>query len=154
MPNWCSNRVDVYSENKTDLQKVLDIFNNKQSVFGKVIPEPNWKTIPNEKGELPKLEQMKNPEGSIAWETYNFPDGKNDDRWYDWRLENWDTKWDVHEVDIEEERWKDELESFTAEFQTAWAPPEGICARLRQLFPNVSISWFYDAPGCQVAGYL
>ena len=37
---------------------------------------PDFKTIPNEKGELPKLEQMKNPDGSILWETYNFPDGK------------------------------------------------------------------------------
>ena len=159
MPNWCSNRVDVYSENKTDLQKVLDIFSNKESVFGQVIPEPNWKTIPNKKGELPKLEQMKNPDGSIAWETYNFPDGKNDDRWYDWRNSNWDTKWDVAgNVEVEEERWgadgNDELEAFTANFTTAWAPPEAICMRLRQLFPNVTISWFYDEPGCQVAGYL
>ena len=27
-----------------------------------------------------------------------FPDGKNDDRWYHWCVENWDTKWDdMHE---------------------------------------------------------
>ena len=53
MPNWCRNRVDVYSENKTDLQKVLDIFRNKESVFGQIIPEPNWMEIPYN-GELPQ----------------------------------------------------------------------------------------------------
>ena len=30
------------------------------------------------------------------WETYNFPDGKNDDRWYHWNIQNWGTKWDVN----------------------------------------------------------
>ena len=104
MPNWCSNRVDVYSENKTDLEKVLNIFQDKKSVFGKVIPEPKWDVA-----------------GS---------------------------------VEVEKEEWKGELESFTANFSTAWSPPEGICMRLRQLFPNVSISWFYDEPGMQTAGYL
>ena len=148
MPNWCQNRVDVYSENKTDLQKVLDIFSDEESVFGKVIPEPNWKTIKNEDGELPVDRESPYPP--------QFPkSGKTDDRWYNWRNANWDTKWDVAgNVEIEEERWKDELEGFTAEFQTAWAPPEGICMRLRQLFPKVSISWFYDEPGMEVAGYL
>ena len=53
MPNWCRNRVDFYSENKEDLKKVLDIFSNKESVFGQIIPEPDWKTTPNKDGELP-----------------------------------------------------------------------------------------------------
>ena len=158
MPNWCSNRVDVYSENKADLQKVLDIFNNK-NVFNQIIPEPNWSKI-HFKGELPKVREMKSPNGETFGTVTEFADGTQDTRWYDWRLQNWDTKWDVHEVDIEEERWKSddgdelELESFTAEFQTAWSPPEAICRRLRDMFPKVSISWFYDEPGCQVAGYL
>ena len=33
--------------------------------------------------------------GRVVWETYNFPDGTNDDRWYHWCIENWGTKWDV-----------------------------------------------------------
>ena len=148
MPNWCKNRVDFYSENKEDLKKILDIFSNKESVFGQIIPEPDWKTTPNKDGELPVDRESPYPP--------HFPEsGITDDRWYNWRNANWDTKWDVSQsVEIEEERWKDELESFTAEFQTAWSPPEAICMRLRQMFPNVTISWFYDEPGMQTAGYL
>ena len=156
MPNWCHNRVDVYSENKTDLQKVLDIFNNK-NVFAQIIPEPDWSKIPYN-GELPQKKQLKNPNGEVFTTVTEFSDGTQDTRWYDWRLQNWDTKWDAGDVDIEEERWgadgNDELESFQATFDTAWSPPEGICVRLREMFPNVSISWFYDEPGCQEAGYL
>ena len=154
MPNWCRNRVDVYSENKTDLQKVLDIFEDKKSVFGRVIQEPDWMNIPF-KGELPKKVEMKSPNGKVVTIVTQFADGSQDTRWYDWRNQHWDTKWDVAgSVEVEKEEWEGELECFTANFSTAWAPPEGVCIRLRQMFPNVSISWFYDEPGCQVAGYL
>ena len=79
MPNWCRNRVDVYSENKTDLQKVLGIFQDKKSVFGKVIPEPNWLEIPF-KGELPKQREMKSPNGEVFTTVTEFSDGIQDTR--------------------------------------------------------------------------
>ena len=154
MPNWCTNRVNVYSENKKDLQKVFDIFADEKSVFGKVIPEPDWKKIPVD-GEYPKEVEMKNPNGEVFAVVSEWSNGRQDDRWYDWRNQNWGTKWDVAgNVDIEKEEWEDEIESFEANFETAWAPPEGVCMRLRQLFPDVHISWFYDEPGNECAGYL
>ncbi len=58
MPNWCSNRVTVYSrgENVTkDIQRIREIFESKDTVFGKIIPSPDWKNTPNKNGELPKL---------------------------------------------------------------------------------------------------
>ena len=148
MPNWCKNRVDFYSENTKDLEKILNIFSNKESIFGQIIPEPDWKTTPNDKGELP----FKDPSEPMF--PPKFPDGTVDDRWYMWRVANWDTKWDACDVDIEEERYEDELESFQAEFDTAWSPPEAICHALRDKFPDMCISWFFDEPGMEVAGYL
>jgi len=101
-----------------------------------------------------KKREMKSPNGEVFTTVTEFADGTQDTRWYDWRLQNWDTKWDAGDVNIEEQTWEDELESFQATFNTAWSPPEAVCCRLRDLFPNVSISWFYDEPGCQFAGYL
>ena len=150
MPNWCRNRVDVYSENKTDLQKVLDIFNNK-NVFAQIIPEPNWAKIPF-KGELPKKREMRAPNGDIVTIVTEFSDGTQDTRWYDWRTSHWDTKWDINEKDVE---WCDEEGDYvTFSFDTAWAPPEGVVRELRDKYPDVSISWFYDEPGMEFAGYL
>ena len=147
MPNWCRNRVDVYSENKTDLQKVLDIFNNK-NVFAQIIPEPNWAKIPF-KGELPKVREMKSPNGKVVTTVTEFSDGTQDTRWYDWRLENWDTKWepDMHEIVYED------TEILAITFNTAWSPPEGVITKLREKFPDVSFQCFYDEPGCEIAGY-
>ena len=64
-------------------------------------------------------------------------------------MNNWGTKWEVGEVDCEHDE-----ETLECEFQTAWSPAEGIYQALREQFPDVSISWFWDEPGMQQAGYL
>ena len=150
MPNWCYNRITVYGNEQTEkIKEVEKIFESK-TPFNDIFPQPDWKNTPNEKGELPKLEQHKNPKtGEIIFETYNFPDGTNDDRWYSWRLDNWDTKWEASEVEIE----LDDSEILRVTFDTAWSPPEGVMTKLREKFPDVSFQCFYDEPGCESAGY-
>ena len=147
MPNWCHNRVTAYG-NEDKIEKVKEIFESK-TPFNDIFPQPDWKTTPNKFGELPKLEQHKGKDGEVIFETYNFPDGKNDDRWYSWRLDNWDTKWEASEVEFE----CDDSEILTVTFDTAWSPPEGVITKLREKFPDVSFQCFYDEPGCESAGY-
>ena len=152
MPNWCRNRVTVFGKEE-DISKISDIFSDTKSIFNRIIQSPDWKRLPNEKGEFPKLEQMKNPKtGEVMWETYNFPDGKNDDRWYHWNIQNWGTKWDVTADSVEIEL--EDSEMLEVSFDTAWSPPEPICKRLREMFPESSFSWFYNEPGMEFAGYL
>ena len=83
--------------NTEKIKEVEKIFESK-TPFNDIFPMPDLRQSPNENGELPKLEQMKNPDGAILWETYNFPDGKNDDRWYHWCVENWDD--DMHGIEV------------------------------------------------------
>ena len=151
MPNHCHNRVSFYSDDTTAILKLYNIFENgtnpktKETVFGAFIPEPDWKTTPNAKGELPiqpDKDSMYPPQ---------FPDGKTDDRWYNWRNQNWGTKWDCYDLTIDE----DELPNgFIAEFNTAWSPPEEICHAVKEQFDDLCVSWFFDEPGMEVAGYL
>ena len=149
MPNWCYNRITVYGNEQTEkIKEVEKIFESK-TPFNDIFPQPDWKNTPNEKGELPIYEEMKHPDGSVAWATYNFPDGKNDDRWYSWRLDNWDTKWEASQVEIE----LDDSEILRVTFDTAWSPPEGVMTKLREKFPDVSFQCFYDEPGMESAGY-
>ena len=151
MPNWCYNRIDVYGEEDTvdQIKEIHDLFENYDDPFNQIFPIPDFKNIPNDKGELPILEQHKNDKGEIMWETYNFPDGKNDDRWYHWCISNWGTKWEPDIADIEYA----DSEQLQLTFSTAWSPPEGIVEKLREKYPDLSFSCFYDEPGCQVAGY-
>lgn len=149
MPNWCHNRVSFYSQDEQQISKLYKIFTS-ENVFNQILPAPDWKNTPNDKGELPILREMKSPRtGEVFHRTWDFPDGTNDDRWYDWNNANWGTKWDVDpECDHLDEN------SFECEFETAWSPAEGIFYALREQYPDVEISWFYDEPGMQVAGYL
>ena len=96
MPNWCYNRITVYGNEQTEKIKEVEKLFDSKTPFNDIFPMPDWKNTPNENGELPVLEQHKHPEtGEVVWETYNFPDGTNDDRWYHWCIENWGTKWDA-----------------------------------------------------------
>ena len=151
MPNHCHNRVTFYpSGNNTassldQIETIKDIFTG-ESVFTQIIPEPDWANTPNKDGELPTLPDVDN--------TFHMPFFKStdrvDDRWYDWRIQNWDTKWDAYDVVVTDE----DPDQFEVEFNTAWSPPEAVCSALREQYPDLAVSWFYDEPGCEIAGYL
>ena len=162
MPNHCQNRVTFYpSGNNTassldQIETIKDIFTG-ESVFTQIIPEPDWPNTPlmssdnhygtkyGKDGELPI------PEKHNYGVTSRFQStGIADQRWYDWRLQNWDTKWDAYDVTITD----DDPDQLEVEFSTAWSPPEAICHKLREDYPDIAISWFYDEPGCEIAGYL
>ncbi len=164
MPNHCHNRVTIYGsgndteETREQIAKLKEIFEG-ESIFTQIIPEPDWPNTPlaekdvkrysfskakGKVGELPVL-----TEGAFG-ESYRFASGEADDRWYDWRLQNWDTKWDAYEVTITD----DDPDQLEVEFETAWSPPEAICSAIREQYPDLAVSWFYDEPGCELAGYL
>ena len=164
MPNHCHNRVTFYpSGNNTassldQIETIKDIFTG-ESVFTQIIPEPDWHNTPLMSSDMPKYEWDK-ARGKVGelpvweedpWRRLVFQStGQADDRWYDWRIHNWDTKWDAYDVVVTD----DDPECTEIEFNTAWSPPEAICSAIREQYPDVSVSWFYDEPGCEIAGYL
>jgi hypothetical protein len=74
--------------------------------------------------------------------------------WYNWRLENWGTKWDLSEQ--EQREVADQLISedcdFQATFMTAWSPPLQAIAALSEMFPNDQVALDYFESGCWFAG--
>ena len=158
MPNWCHNRVEIYSDNPEDLKQIKSIFKAERPLH-EIIPEPDWKTIPlteeylnhhgikvGELGELPVP-----PDPDEKWGTPRFKStGRADERWYDWRVKNWGIKWDIDDIELQDE----DPQQLIYSFETPWGPPEEICTALREKFENISISWFFDEPGCEIAGYL
>ena len=173
MPNHCSNRVSFYSDNESDIQKLHDIFSkglenddevDTGTVFGHFIPEPDWSTIPLHENDV-KEYSFSNPRGEVGEcpkmiidKDRPFRSGLRfestdvmDDRWYNWRVQNWGTKWDCYTLEIDD---SDLPHGFEVTFETAWSPPEAICNEIREQYPDLAVSWFYDEPGCEIAGYL
>ena len=173
MPNHCSNRVRFYGDSESEIQKLHDIFSkglenddnvDTGSVFGHFIPEPDWANIPlseadqyeysfsSARGEVGEKPVMVINEESPFMNGLRFKStNAQDDRWYNWRVQNWGTKWDCYTLEMDD---SDLPHGFEVTFETAWSPPEEVCSAIREQYPNVSISWFYDAPGCEIAGYL
>ena len=173
MPNHCHNRVSFYGDSESEIQKLHDIFSkglenddevDTGTVFGHFIPEPDWSTVPLHENDV-KEYSFSNPRGEVGEcpkmiidKDRPFRSGLRfestdvmDDRWYNWRVQNWGTKWDCYTLEIDD---SDLPHGFEVTFETAWSPPEEVCSAIREQYPNVSISWFYDEPGCEIAGYL
>ena len=157
MPNHCHNRVTFYSANTEAVAKLKQIFED-ENCFGQIIPEPDWDNQPLMSNELKFLGRERGKVGELPqyvedpWRRLVFKStGQADDRWYDWRLQNWDTKWDAYDV---EQHDFDDPDQYEVTFNTAWSPPDAICNEIREQYPDVEVSWFYDEPGCELAGYL
>ena len=164
MPNHCFNRVEFYSNNEEEIKKLHDIFSidvdaedEERTIFGQFIPEPDWPTTPlteedvkgivYDRGEIGELPVP----GTRDRGSHFKSTGRGDDRWYDWRREHWDTKWDCYDLGMTDH---DLPNAFEVQFNTAWAPPEGICEAIREQYPDIDVQWFYDEPGEAIAGYL
>ena len=170
MPNHCHNRVTFYSDDSTAILKLHRIWmsgidNNddsetRQTVFGHFVPEPDWTKIPLKESEL-KEYSFSDPRGDVGelpvmsdepCKGLHFAStGRQDDRWYNWRVQNWGTKWDCYSLEIDD---TDMPHGFEVNFETAWSPPEEVCFAIKDQYDDLSISWFYDEPGCELAGYL
>ena len=106
MPNHCHNRVTVYSANIDDVAKIKQMFED-ENCFTQIIPEPDWHNTPLMSSDV-KRYSFSEPKGKVGelpqyvedpWRRLVFKStGQADDRWYDWRLQNWDTKWDAYDV--------------------------------------------------------
>ena len=156
MPNHCHNRVTFYSDDTTAILKLHKIFSKglknddntetTGTVFGSFIPEPDWTKVPLTESEL-KEYSFSNPRGEVG-ELPVFSDepykglhfastGMQDDRWYNWRVQNWGTKWDCYSLEIDD---TDMHYGFEGTFETAWSPPEEICNAIREQYDDLSMS--------------
>ena len=165
MPNHCHNRVTFYpagndtSKAIEDIKEIKKMFEDEEC-FTQIIPEPDWANTPLMSNHMPRYvgDVAKRSLGELPQYVEDYAKrlvfkstGQSDDRWYDWRVQNWDTKWAAYDVEVVDP----DPENLEIEFNTACSPPDAICHALREKYEDtVAISWFYDEPGCEIAGYL
>tara|TARA_Y100001963_G_C6478180_1_gene307724 strand:+ start:115 stop:543 length:429 start_codon:yes stop_codon:yes gene_type:complete len=133
MPNWCFNSVNIEGSEK-EIEKFKKYVSTDTSAFSlnKIIPMPD----DIYRGNLGEEEKKKYGE-------------KN---WYDWSWENWGTKWDINEKEIEVESINDGKLQYT--FETAWSPPDPVWKHLVNKFPKLKIEWFYQDESEEVGHIL
>jgi hypothetical protein len=75
------------------------------------------------------------------------------DNWYDWRVSNWGTKWDVSTEGLEFHDHGDGTAEITGWFDSAWAPPTGAYEKFCDDMDGVYLEAFYEEGGMDFAGH-
>jgi len=135
MPNWCDNQITITGPNSV-IDKIEKIAKEEKGAGG----------LLNFFHPMPKeLEDTTSPSSS-ADKPQPMVDGF--DNWYDWRCENWSTKWDISEF-YGVDRQGDTI-SFA--FSSAWSPPTGAYEYFLAKNEECSLKAYYYEGGCDCMG--
>ena len=82
MPNWCDNRITIHGPKKyiRKIDKIVNENTNGDGLLNYMMPMPT------------ELKDTTSP-SSAAEKKQPVVDGF--DNWYDWRVSNWGTKWEL-----------------------------------------------------------
>ena len=140
MPNWCQNRLTVEGKKK-EVEEFVEFVKNKNAEdqdeqifdFNNILScpevyEKKYNSILDywiEIGWLPK---------DVDTELSNFLKGEYTTTRLDWCVENWGTKWNAVDVDLN--LTKPDIAVYN--FLTAWSPPEPVVISLAERFPDLT----------------
>ena len=146
MPNYCNNNIVITGPNSV-IDKIEKIANgDKGDLLQYFYPMPKAlqdTTAPLQK-DATKEEKAKAKENL---KKYGY------DNWYDWRVENWGTKWDIMEFyNINRKEIGEDESEISLGFDTAWAPALGAYERFIDKNSNCSLKAYYYEPGCDFMG--
>ena len=146
MPNYCNNNIVITGPNSV-IDKIEKIANgDKGDLLQYFYPMPEAlkdTTAPLQK-DATKEEKAKAKENL---KKYGY------DNWYDWRVENWGTKWDIMEFyNINRKEIGEDESEISLGFDTAWAPALGAYERFIDKNSNCSLKAYYYEPGCDFMG--
>lgn len=139
MPNWCTNELTITGDPKqiAKFRKLAEQKNKdgeKQALsLGNFYPEPDYtktEVLPT----FPDISGTKPVDPSQAW--------------WDWRVQNWGTKWELNEVEL-----IDESEDYLLyRFDTAWSPPVKWLEKVAKDYPELDFRLKYEEEGVGFLG--
>jgi hypothetical protein len=141
MPNWCHNILTV-SGNVEEVDKFISenqgrLDEGEFLLFSKAVPEPKYEGY---------------EDGSNRQTEKGLP------TWYDWRVDNWGTKWEPNigqDAEIESLNGNgQQIKVATYKFDTAWGPAEAWFSKVIEQYKEVKFCLVYGEPGCDFGGSL
>ena len=145
MPNYCNNNIVITGPNSV-IDKIEKIANgDKGDLLQYFYPMPK-ELNDTVAGPEPKTKKEKLEKRRLQVE-YGASN------WYDWRVENWGTKWDIMEFyNINRKEIGEDESEISLGFDTAWAPALGAYEKFIDENSNCSLKAYYYEPGCDFMG--
>ena len=146
MPNWCDNQVTITGPNSVidKIEKIVKEEKDGNGLLNFMKPMPkelDGTTSPSSSADKPQ------------------PMVEGFDNWYDWRVENWSTKWEVCEFyGVDRQHLNDSLDESTISFgfSSAWSPPinayQTFIMNMSEKNLDVSVKAYYYEGGCDFMG--
>ena len=136
MPNWCDNTLYLTHKDPAMMDKAIKGW-KEGKFFGTLCPEPDYTKIVV-KPTFPSITGNDNPVDP-------------EQAWYDWRLQNWGTKWEITTdesyIDIQD---NEHGKAIRASFATAWSPPTDLYHKLVE--DGYEVKALYYEGGCAFCG--
>jgi len=133
MPNWCNNTITITGP-KDKITKLYTEAKAGNGLLQAMYPMPK------------ELEDTTSPAPKEG-EPQPLVDGY--DNWYDWRVNNWATKWDV---DVENLELSEDGTNISGWFDSAWSPPTGAYEEFLAKNEDCSIKALYYEGGMDFGG--
>lgn len=130
MPNWCNNSITISGPIETI----------------KTLWEQATQDADDETGLLDAMHPMPK-------ELHETTAPQDEDNWYNWRVNNWGTKWEISSEGLEFIDNGDGTAHISGWFDSAWAPPIGAYENFAEMMDNCSIDASYYEPGMDFGGF-
>lgn len=141
MPNWCNNTITIEHKDSAKINEVVKSLTTKinddtdESLFFTYCkPEPDYSKT-KVKATYPEITKKEYEEDI-------------DKKWWDWRVQNWGTKWNIEA--LTEDRISVDKNKVIFDCQTAWSPPLEALAELEN--KGFEIECDYYEGGCSFIG--
>lgn len=131
MPNWCSNSLVLTHPDASMILKAIKAW-NEGKFCATFVPEPDYTKVK----VYPTFPDIVGP-GPC----------KPDSAWWDWRVQNWGTKW---EIDSASDKVDEESSELNVDFSTAWSPPIKVYEALTA--QGFFVHAYYYEGGCSFCG--
>ena len=136
MPNWCDNNMYISHPDKEMMTKALTAWNSGK-FLSTLVPEPDYKTV--------KVKPTFDSSHITGKPAPEFVDP--DQAWWDWRVQNWGTKWDIGWEDHQDKAELSGDHDMFVNFQSAWSPPTDAYAKLVEMGYSIRAYYFEGGVG-------
>ena len=139
MPNWCNNNMYISHPDKKMMKKALKAWNSGK-FLSTLVPEPDYKTV--------KVKPTYDSSHITGKPKPEFVEP--DQAGWDWRVQNWGTKWDIGWEDYQDKAELNGDNSMFVYFDSAWSPPTDAYAKIIEM--GYSIKAYYFECGMEFCG--
>lgn len=162
MPNWCSNSIVIKGNTET-LQEIDNKFKGKYTDFEQhTVNKEDEENFINGLTSRYVVNELNGNKFTKTYyvekesEGYSFNNilplpFESSANWYDWRCDNWGTKWDIDKDNMYGQISEDGTELYYS-FDTAWGPSLGISKEISRMYPDVIVEHLYEECGMCLAG--